>query len=153
MGRNYTHHWRKVPKRIRSAKVALCKPKCRDGTLHSAECHPGASHQIDQNRKFWPRERISLQTFTPIVSLQDFLHILSAPWPKITNRSFWPSCDQFLLLIGVRLKTVFGPFEVRPWVKFSKFWHGENSDLYVNGTESFPPGFFIHFGRQTAENW
>ncbi len=38
-----------------------------------------------------------LCTFTlmvPKVSLQDFLPILAALLPKITNRSFWPVCDQ-----------------------------------------------------------
>ncbi len=55
-----------------------------------------------------------------------------------------------VLLTNVRPKPGFGPFEVRPLVKFSKFLPGETSDLYANGPESFPPRFFTHFGRPTS---
>ncbi len=48
---------------------------------------------MGQNRTFLPAESISLRTFTPI---HDFLPVLGVPWPKITNRSFWPACDQKL---------------------------------------------------------
>ncbi len=87
-----------------------------------------------------------------MVSLQDFLPVLGAPWPKITNRIFWPVCDQIMLLTGVRPKPGFDPFVLRPFVKFSKFWPGETSNLCVNGPESFPSGFFTHFGRHATEN-
>ncbi len=87
-----------------------------------------------------------------MVALQDFLRILCAPRLKITNRSFWPSCERLVLLTGVRPKPGFGSFEVRSWVKFSKFWRGETLDLYANVPESFPPRFITHFGRPTAEN-
>ncbi len=108
---------------------------------------------MGQNRKFWPEESISLRTFTPIVSFQDFLPILGAPRPKITNWSFWPACDQTVLFSSVRPKPGFGPFEVQPWVKFSKFWSGETWDLYANGPESFPPGFFTDFECPRAKNY
>ncbi len=89
----------------------------------------------------------------PKVSLQDFLLILGAPQPKIIISSFWPPCDQMMLLTGVRQKPVFSPFMVRLWVKFSKFWPGETSVLYANGPECFSPGFFTYFGRPTAKNY
>ncbi len=43
----------------------------------------------------------------------------------------------------------------RPWVKFSKFWHGETLDLSANGPESFLPGFFTHLGalQPKIQNW
>ncbi len=87
------------------------------------------------------------------VSPQDFLPVLATPLPKIPIGSFWLSCDQMVLLTGVRPKPGFGPFEMRPWVKCSKFWPGETSDLYTNGPGNFSPGFFTHFGRPTAENY
>ncbi len=123
---------------------------------HSALCRvlPGTLHQMRQNRKFWPGESISLQTFTPVmrkVSPKDFLTILGSSQPKITNQSFWPSYDQMVLLTGVRPKPGFGHFEVRPWVKFSKFWLREISDLYANGPESFPPKFLTLFGAPRPE--
>ncbi len=58
-----------------------------------------------------------------------------------------------VLFTGVRPKPEFGPFELRPWVKFSKFWPGETSDLYTNGPESFPAGCFTHFGHPKAKNY
>ncbi len=58
-----------------------------------------------------------------------------------------------VLLTSVRPKPAFGPFVVRLWVKFSKFWPGETSDLYANSRESFPPGFFNYFGSPTAKNY
>ncbi len=90
-----------------------------------------------------------LRTFTsmvPKVSLQDFFPILGAPQPKIMNWSLWTPCDQMVLLTGVWPKPEFGPLEVRPWIKFLKFCHGETSDLYASGPKSFPPTFFTHFG-------
>ncbi len=50
---------------------------------------------------------------------------LCSPRLKITDRSFWPACKQMVLLTGLRPKPGFDPFEVRPWVKFSKFLPGE----------------------------
>ncbi len=55
---------------------------CRGGTLQSAECHPCIL--------------VAERHTGTSVSLQDFLPILGAPRPKITNRSFWQSCDQNL---------------------------------------------------------
>ncbi len=98
----------------------------------------------------------TLRNFTPVVCkvfLQYFLSILFAPPTKITNRSFWPSCDQMVLLTGVRPKPGFGHFEMRPWVKFLKFWPGETLDLYANGPKSFPPGFFTPFWCPNAGNY
>ncbi len=74
------------------------------------------------------------------------------PTPENSIWSLWPWCDQMVLLTGVRLKPGFGTFEVRPWVKFSKFWPGDTSDLYANGPKRLPPGFFTYFRRPTAEN-
>ncbi len=55
--------------------------------------------------------------------LQDSLPILGAPWPKITNRSFWPSCDQMVLLTGVRPKSGFYTFDRRATISLSRyFW-------------------------------
>ncbi len=51
----------------------------------------GSSFQI------FPLGSISLQNLTPvvpIVSIQDFLHILATPQPKISIWSFWPACYQ-----------------------------------------------------------
>ncbi len=53
----------------------------------------------------------------------------------------------------MRPKFEFGIFVVRLWVKFSKFRSVETSDLYANGPESFPPGFFTYLGRPTAKNY
>ncbi len=105
------------------------QPKFRGGTLHSPECHPGTSHHMGQNIKFWPGESISLRTIMPMVSIQNLLPILGAPQPKIKNRCFWLSYDQMVLFTDVRPKPGFGPLEVRPWVKFTKFWPGEISDF------------------------
>ncbi len=80
-----------------------------------------------------------------MVSLQEFLPILGTPQPKITNRSYWPACDQMVHLTSVRPKPRIGHFEVRLWVKFSKFWPEKTSDLYVNGPECFPPWFVTKF--------
>ncbi len=124
---------------------------CRVGTLQSAECHP-----CTLVVEFHHGTSDSLRNFAPVarkVSPHDFLPVLGAPWPKISNRSFWSLCDQMVLLIGVRPKPGFSHFEVRPWVKFLKFWPEETSDLYSNGPESFPPGFFTPFWRPTAGNY
>ncbi len=131
----------------------------RGGTLQSAECHPctlvaechtgisdslrnfkpvvhkvspqdvlpvlGAPRPIITNRSFWPAcdqnlgsvvlrcdhesnfrnfDLERLRTFTPMASkvfIQVFLPLFGASRPKITNRLFWPSCDQMVLLTGV----------------------------------------------------
>ncbi len=96
---------------------------CRCDTLQSAECHP-----CTLVAECLPGTSDSLRNFTPVVrkvSPQDFLPVLGAPQPKIMNRSFWLSCDQMVLLTGVRRKPGFGHFVERPWVKFSKFWPAE----------------------------
>ncbi len=111
---------------------------------------------MGQNGEFWPRESISLRNLRPVVrkvSRQDCLPALAAQRPKIPIWLFWPWCNQMVLLTGVRLKPGFGTFEVRPWVKFSKFWLGETSNLYANGPKRFPPEFYTHFGRPTTENY
>ncbi len=82
-----------------------------------------------------------------------FYPFWAASQPKITNRSFWPSCDQMVLLICVRPKPGFGRFEVQPRVKFSKLGPRDTSDLYANGPESFPPGFFTPLWQATAGNY
>ncbi len=99
---------------------------------------------------------LRIRNFKPVVrkiSPQHFLPILGAPQPKIMNPFFWLSCDQMVILTGVRPKPGFGHFEVRPWVKFLKFWPGETSDLYANGPESSPPGFFTPFWDPMAGNY
>ncbi len=61
----------------------------RGGTLQSAECYPCTLVAACLSD--------SLRNFTPVlrrVSPQDFLPILGAPQRKITNRSFWPACNQ-----------------------------------------------------------
>ncbi len=153
--------------------------ECHPGTTN-AECRPGTSGaqcpalrnfvsvvaKVTRNdflsilglkvSNFQNSDLETLWNFTlmvPKVPLQDFLPILGALRLKNTIRFFWPSCDQMVLLTSVRPKSMFGPFEVRPQVKRSKFWPGETSDLYANGVESFPPGFFTHFGRPTAKNY
>ncbi len=58
----------------------------------------------------------------------------------MTNWCFWLACDQNLSSVLLRCDG-------------SKFWPGETSYLYANGPESFPPGFFTHFGCSRAENY
>ncbi len=68
--------------------------------------------RCDHGSNFQNFDLERLRTFTPMVlkvSLQDFLPILVAPRPKITNLSFWPLCNQMVLLTGVRPKPGFGP--------------------------------------------
>ncbi len=82
---------------------------CQRGTLQSAECH-----SCTLVAECHPGTSDSLRKFTPVVrkvSSQDFLSILGASQPKITNRSFWPSCDQTVLLTGVRPKSTFALFD------------------------------------------
>ncbi len=91
-------HWRKGPKRntLSLSKFSILTHLC----ISVAECHSGASD--------------SLRNFTlmvPNVSLQDFLPLFAASRPEMTNRSFWPSCDQMVLLTGVRPKSMFGLFD------------------------------------------
>ncbi len=55
-----------------------------------------------------------LWTFTPMVpkvSLQEFLALFGGLRLEITNRSFWPSCDQMVILTGMRPKSMFGLFD------------------------------------------
>ncbi len=99
-----------------------------------AECLPGTSD--------------SLWNFTPLVrkvSPQDFLPILGAPRPKISNRFFWPACDQMVLLTDVRPKPGFGPFVVRLQVTFSKFWLLENFGPLRQWSRKFSSGIFYLF--------
>ncbi len=117
---------------------------CRNGTLQSAECHP-----CTLAAECHPGTSNSLRK----VSCQDFLLVLGSSRPKITNWYFWPSYDQMVLSTSVWLKPGFRHFEVRLRIKFSKFWPGETSDLYANGPESFPPGFFPSFWHPTAGNY
>ncbi len=92
--------------------------------------------------------------------------VFCASWPKITNRSFWPACDQMVLLTSVRPNGAFD--SMRPNGAFARratktwvwsFWGattcqpGETLGLYANGPESFPAGLFIHFGLSTAKNY
>ncbi len=58
-----------------------------------------------------------------------------------------------VFLTGVRPTPGLGPFVVWLWINFSKFWPGKTSNLYANGPESFPPGFFTCFGRPTGKNY
>ncbi len=92
-----------------SAGMALC-------TLQSATS--AQSRQMDQNRKFWPGESISLRNFTPVVCKvfpKDLLLVLATPQPKILIWSFWLWYDQMVLLTGVRPEPMLGFFEVRPF--------------------------------------
>ncbi len=108
--------------------------------------------------KFWPGESISLRNFTPVVpkvSVQDFLSILGAPLPKITNRSVWPLCDQmvprcFWPACDQNLGSLLLMCE-----NGSNFWNFNWRDFgpLRQWSKSFPPGFFTHFGRPTAENY
>ncbi len=66
-----------------------------------------------------------LRTFTPMVpkvSLQDFLPISGTPWPKFTNRSFWPPGNQMVLLTGMRPKLGFGPLDHRATISLSRYF-------------------------------
>ncbi len=96
------------------------------------------------NRSFWPAchqnlrsfllrcdhgsnfQNFDLERIRPMVlkvSFQDFLLILGGPRPKITNRSFWPSSNQMVLLTGVRPKPGFGPFDRHATISLSRyFW-------------------------------
>ncbi len=58
-----------------------------------------------------------------------------------------PTAENYesVFLTVVRPKPGFGHFEVQPWVKFSEFWPGGTSELYANGPESFPLGFFTPY--------
>ncbi len=88
---------------------------------------------------FFPGENIRYRNFTtvnPKVSLQDFLLILAVLPTKITNRSFSPRCDQ--------MGRIFKIFTWREYVDL---------ELEASGPESFPPGFFIYFGRTTGKNF
>ncbi len=82
--------------------------------------------QMGQIWKFWPLESISLWNFKPVVckvSLQDFLPILAALQPKIPIWYFRLGRDQMVLLMGVRLETMFGSFDRGATVSLSRyFW-------------------------------
>ncbi len=74
---------------------------------------PGCD-QMGQIWKFWPGENISLQNFTPvvcIVSLQEFLPVLTALRPKIPIWYIRPGCDQIVLLTRMRLFPYYGTFD------------------------------------------
>ncbi len=58
-----------------------------------------------------------------------------------------------VFLTSVQPKPGFGPFEVQPCVKCSEFGPRVTLNLYANGPECFPPGFFTRFGRSTAKNY
>ncbi len=90
------------------------------------------------NSQNFDRERLrTLTPMVPKVSLHDLLPILAAPRPKIISiRSFWPRCDQ--------MGQIFKFFHWREYF---------TPELDANGRESFPPGFFTHFGRPIAKNF
>ncbi len=69
--------------------VPLRVVKCQGGT----ESHSVPSDQKGKIRKCWLGKSIFLLNFAstvPKVSLQDFLHVLAALWPKIPIWYFWP---------------------------------------------------------------
>ncbi len=79
----------------------------------------------DHGSNFQNFDLVRLRTFRPIVPkvfLQDVLPILGAPWPKITNRFFWPTCYQMVLLTSVRPKPGFGPFDHRATISLSWYF-------------------------------
>ncbi len=117
---------------------------CQGGTLHSAGCH-----LCILVAECHPALRIRFGTVCPYtrvckVSPRDFLPVLGVPQLKITNRSFWPSCDQMVLLTSLRPKLRFGHFEVGPWVKFSKFWPG-GLGTFRQWFRKFPSRIFYPF--------
>ncbi len=52
-----------------------------------------------------------------------------------------------------RLESVDTIFTLWDSDEFNFCPQGETLDLYANDAKSFPPGFFSHFGRPTAENY
>ncbi len=86
---------------------------------------------------------------TPVdskVSLLEISSIFVAPRPKISIRSFWPTCDQNRR----------SHFDVRQ--------NGSNFQIFAlerefcsehdaSSLESIPPGNFTHFCRPTPENF
>ncbi len=69
-------------------------------------CDPESNFRnfdLERLRNFMP--------MVPKVSLQDCLPLFCAPRPEITSRSFWPSFDQMVRLIGVWPKSMFGLFD------------------------------------------
>ncbi len=79
MGRNFTHHWCRVPK-----------------------CWRGTSDQMGKIQKFWPEESIFLWNFAPRVPkvfILYFLPILAALRLKIPIRYFQPGCNHFLISV------------------------------------------------------
>ncbi len=87
-----------------------------------------------------------LRTFTPMVpkvSLQNFLPLFGVPRSEIMNRSFWPLCDQMMLLAGVRLKSMFGLFDrcaIRKGLKTLRLMAGFK--FSQNSRKSFHTIFF-----------
>ncbi len=70
--------------------------------------------RCDHESNFWNFDLERLWSFTPMapkVSFQDFLPLFGGPRPEIMNRSFWPACDQMVLLTGVRPKSMFSLFD------------------------------------------
>ncbi len=126
---------------------------CRGGTLQSAECH-----SCTLVAECHPGTSDSLLNFTPVVrevSPQGFLPILGAPRPKITNRPFWPACDQMVLLTGLRPKPGFGTCDRRGSISLSRnFWPMVRlmggGGLTVNFCRYFfrtPPPFHLCMGN------
>ncbi len=103
LGRNFTHYWH---------KVILSSGKNLDSVL--LRCDHGSNFQ-----NFYLD---ILQTFTPMVPkvfLQEFLPILAALLLKITNQSFWPSCET---------KWCFWPGATKTWVR--SLWGASNSQNF-----------------------
>ncbi len=100
--------------------------------------------------KFWPGE-----TSDPYKDPKSFPLGFFTHFGRTKPKNYWSifSCDQMVLLTVVQPKPGFGPFQVRPWVKFSKFWPRDTSDLHANGPESFRPEFFTYCRRTTPENY
>ncbi len=76
--------------------------------------------------------------------LQNFLPILGAPRPKITIRSFWPSCDQMVLLTSVWPKSVFS-FLRCDHVQIFKIFNWRYFGPLRQWCRKFPYQFFYPF--------
>ncbi len=92
---------------------------CRGGTLQSAKCHP-----YTLVAEYRTGTSFSLRNLMPVVrevSPQDFLPVMGAPWPKITNRVFLTVVRSNGAFDRRATKTWVRPSEMLLWVKFSKF--------------------------------
>ncbi len=98
----YTHHRRKVPKRIRSAGIARC-------TLQSATL---------AHRTRW----VKIENFDQERVFRFDLCVNGLP-PGFFTHFGRPTAENYesVFLSVVRPNPGFGPFEVRPWVQFSNF--------------------------------